>query len=152
MMMSDGQGNWLTALAAACTYQLVEPGALLFEEGQFCRGVHILLSAKVRLVTNSVAGALEIQPDVGSGTVLGIGDLLAKRPYPVSAAIVERGEVGFVPADAFAFLTGPRLEALANALRGNVEGRVQLTTLIIQAISAVFEMDESKAKHGIASD
>ena len=150
--MTTSRPNLIAALVAGCTYQLAEHGAMLFEEGQPCRGLHLLASATVRLSKCSAGGDLEIQPDLGAGMVLGISEMLSKRPYGVTALVVERGEIGFIPLEALTALVARKMDALSLAVRTNLEARVQLTGLLSRTISAVFEAEEERLKNTMASD
>jgi len=150
-MTTNGPPNLLSAVTGSCTCRLVEPGAVLFEEGQPCRGLYLLHSAKIRLVKRSPGGDFEIQPDIGKGTVLGISDLLAKRPHPVTALVVERGEVGFISLEALNPFFARRVEALAAAIRTNLEARIQLSSLVADALAAALETRESSSSQTMAS-
>ncbi len=150
--MTNSPPNLLSALVASCRYQFAEPGAILFEEGQMTRGLHLLVSARVRLTKHSPAGDLEIQPDIGPGMVLGISELMGKRPHSVSALVSERGELGFIEAEALASMLGRKMAALALVIRANMEARIQLTSFLIQVISSIFQAEEAKLKGTMASD
>lgn len=150
--MTSSPPNLLSALLASCTHGLAEPGAMLFEEGQPSKGLHLVASAKVRLIKASPTGNFEIQPDLGAGMVLGIPEILAKKPHCVSALVVERGNIGFIGAEALYSLLGTKMDALSTAIRANVQARVQLTSLLTRIISSVFEVDEAKLSDSMASD
>ncbi len=150
--MANSPPNVLKALVDSCRYQFAEPGAILFEEGQMIRGLHLLVSAKVRLSKHSPAGDLEIQPDIGPGMVLGISEMLGKTPHSVSALVVERGELGFIEAEALTSVLGKRMDSLALVIRTNMEARIQLTSFLIQVIRSIFDADEVKLKNTMASD
>jgi CRP/FNR family cyclic AMP-dependent transcriptional regulator len=76
-------------------------GALLFVEGQPCRGLFVLCSGKAKLTTSSARGRSVIVRIAGAGEVLGLSAAISNRPYQVSAEILEPAEANFLAREDF---------------------------------------------------
>lgn len=76
-------------------------GALLFVEGQPCRGLFVLCSGKAKLTTSSARGRSVIVRIAGAGEVLGLSAAISNRPYEVSAEILEPGEANYLAREDF---------------------------------------------------
>jgi len=125
----------LLVLSNLCTFRQVQAGEVLFRENEMPAGIHLLVSARVRLSKRSSDGDLVIQPDLEADAILGLSDLLAARPYPVTAQVVSPGEIGFISAKQLGASIRTNVDALAAAMRENIELRVQLTNLLVDAIT-----------------
>lgn len=91
----------LAALNAIRRTTLYPKGALLFVEGQPCRGLFVLCSGKAKLAASSQGGRSVIVGIAGAGEVLGLGAALANRPYEISAETLEPAEVNFLAREEF---------------------------------------------------
>ena len=91
----------LAALNAIRRTTLYPKGALLFVEGQPCRGLFVLCSGKAKLAASSQSGRSVIVRIAGAGEVLGLGAAVANRPYEVGAETLEPAEVNFLPREEF---------------------------------------------------
>jgi CRP/FNR family transcriptional regulator len=74
--------------------------AMLFIEGQQGRGVFVLCSGKAKLSTTSLEGKTIITKISEHGDVLGLNATISKRPYEVTAEMLEPGQANFIAADA----------------------------------------------------
>ena len=76
-------------------------GATLFCEGEEPRGVFIVCSGRVKLVTTSTSGRTLIAKIAGPGEVLGISAVVLKQPYQLTAETLEPVQTTFVRSDEF---------------------------------------------------
>lgn len=74
--------------------------AVLFIEGQKPRGAYILCSGKAKLSTASQSGKTVIIRIAEAGDVLGLSASISRRPYEVTAEMIEPGQVNFIPREA----------------------------------------------------
>lgn len=82
-------------------------GSMLFAEGERPRGVFIVCSGRVKLMTSSSEGKTLILRIAEPGEVLGLSSAVADRPYEVSAETLEPCQINTVRRDDFIrFLTG----------------------------------------------
>jgi CRP-like cAMP-binding protein len=125
----------LLVVSDLCTFRKVEVGEVLFRENEIPAGIHLLVSARIRLSKRSADGDLVIQPDLEPDAILGLSDLLADRPYPVTAQVVSPGEIGYISARQLAASIHTNVGTLAAAVRDNLELRVQLTSLLVDSIT-----------------
>lgn len=91
----------LAALNVMRRTALYPKGALIFVEGQPCRGLFVLCSGKAKLAASSPSGRSVIVRVASAGEVLGLGAALANRPYEVSAETLEPAEVNLIPREEF---------------------------------------------------
>lgn len=76
-------------------------GAVLFVEGQTCRGVFILCQGQAKLLTSSRDGKTIILRIAQPGEVLGLSAAVAGRPYLATAEVIEPAQVNFFPRETF---------------------------------------------------
>ena len=76
-------------------------GAILFSEGESARGVFIICSGRVKLVTTSSAGRSLIAKIAGPGEIIGASAVVAKQPYGMSAETLEPVQAAFIRDDEF---------------------------------------------------
>ncbi len=76
-------------------------GALLFVEGQPCRGLFILCSGSAKLATSSARGRSLIVRVAEEGEVLGLSAAVSNAAYDVSAEALEPVQVSFLPREDF---------------------------------------------------
>jgi CRP/FNR family transcriptional regulator len=75
-------------------------GALLFVEGQTSRGVYVLCSGKVKLLTSSRDGKVLIVKIAEAGDVLGLSAAISHSKYEVTAETAGPCQVSFVEREA----------------------------------------------------
>jgi CRP/FNR family transcriptional regulator len=81
-------------------------GATLFCEGEEPRGVFIVCSGRVKLVTTSNAGRTLIARIAGPGEILGLSAVVLGQPYQLAAETLEPVQITFIRRDEFMrFLT-----------------------------------------------
>jgi len=88
--------NRLNEITAAAVYPR---GAVLFIEGQQARGVFVLCTGRAKLSTTSREGKTVITKISGHGDVLGLNATISKRPYEVTAEMMEPGQANFIASD-----------------------------------------------------
>jgi len=76
-------------------------GALLFVEGQPCRGVFVLCSGRAKLTASSPGGRSVIVRIVEAGEVLGLSAVISNAAYEVSAETLIPVEANFLPREGF---------------------------------------------------
>jgi CRP-like cAMP-binding protein len=115
-------------LATRCALRSLEPGELLFEEGQPCRGLFVIAEGQVDVRQTSFRGREQVFHTEGPGATLGEGPLFDRGGYIASAVAVEPTRVLFLPRPELLDLCRRHpgvalaiLEALARRLRGFAE-------------------------------
>ena len=76
-------------------------GATLFAEGESARGVFIICSGRVKLVTTSSAGRSLIARIAGPGEIIGASAVVSSQPYGMSAETLEPVQAAFIREDEF---------------------------------------------------
>jgi CRP/FNR family transcriptional regulator len=76
-------------------------GAVLFVEGQPCRGLFVLCSGQAKLISSSSQGRSVIVRLAKAGEVLGLSAALSNGTYEVSAETLGPTEANFLPRDRF---------------------------------------------------
>ena len=76
-------------------------GALLFVEGQPCRGLFVLCSGHAKLTASSPRGRSVIVRIARAGEVLGLSAVISNTPYEVSAETLVPAEANFLPREGF---------------------------------------------------
>jgi len=76
-------------------------GAVLFVEGQPCRGLFILCSGKAKLATSSARGRSLIVRVAEGGEVLGLSAAVSNSAYDLSAETLEPAQASFLPREDF---------------------------------------------------
>jgi CRP/FNR family transcriptional regulator len=96
---------------------LYPKGATLFAEGEKPRGVFLVCSGRVKLVTTSAAGRSLIARIAGPGEILGVAPVVLGQPYQLSAETLEPVQMSFIRADEFMrFLTSNTEVSMRTAL------------------------------------
>ena len=81
-------------------------GAIIFMEGQPARGVYVVRSGRVKLLTTNSEGRTLILKIAKPGDALGLNSVITGRPYDVTAEILQPTELAFIPrADFLNFIT-----------------------------------------------
>jgi CRP/FNR family cyclic AMP-dependent transcriptional regulator len=95
--LSPAAVHRLNEITSAAVYPR---GAVLFIEGQQARGSFVLCTGRAKLSTTSRRGKTVITKISGHGDVLGLNATISKRPYEVTAEMMEPGQANFIAADA----------------------------------------------------
>ena len=81
-------------------------GAIIFMEGQPARGVYVVRSGRVKLLTTSSEGRTLILKIAKPGDALGLNSVITGKPYDLTAEILQPTELAFIPrADFLNFLS-----------------------------------------------
>jgi len=81
-------------------------GAIIFMEGQPARGVYVVRSGRVKLLTTSSEGRTLILKIARPGDALGLNSVITGKPYDLTAEILQPTELAFIPrADFLHFIT-----------------------------------------------
>src|SRR5215831_7368995 len=75
-------------------------GAMLFIEGQSPRGVFVLCSGRVKLISCSSDGKTLMRV-AEAGEVIGLSATISGKPYEVTAEVLESCQVNFIRAQDF---------------------------------------------------
>ncbi len=79
--------------------QMLERGAVVFEEGQYPRGLHCIHHGHLKLVRFGPDGREQIIRFAGAGDTIGYAAMITGGQYTISAIAVEPSSVCFVPSD-----------------------------------------------------
>jgi len=90
----------LQALDAIKFSSVFPRGAMLFVEGQAARGVYVLCTGRVKLMTTSSEGKTMIRI-AGPGEVIGLSATISGKPYESTAEVLESCQVNFIRAEEF---------------------------------------------------
>jgi CRP-like cAMP-binding protein len=135
--LTSGQQEILNSHLVTLTYK---QGQILFHEGGFPTGVHILKKGKVKKYKTGVDGKEQIFYVCKQDEVMGYHALLSEEPYSDSAAAMEDSVVSFIPKEDFLKVleTSP---VLSNRLLKNLshEFGVLINTITILAQKSVRE-------------
>jgi CRP/FNR family transcriptional regulator len=86
----------MIALAARVSNKRLEKGALLFSEGDSCRGLFLVASGKIRIFKLSAAGREQVLAVEGPGSSFAEIPVFDGGNYPASASALEEAEVLFI--------------------------------------------------------
>ena len=76
--------------------QRVNPGTVLFREGEDAQGVYFVQSGGVELVYSSRAGDAKPLRAIEPGTILGLSCVVSKKKHDCSATARTSAEIGFI--------------------------------------------------------
>ena len=115
----------LGRLAARCSSRTLRRGEVLFEEGQPCRGLFIIVEGSVEVRQTSLRGREQVFHAEGPGATLGEAPLFDRGGYIASAVALEPARVLLLPRADLLDLCRRRppvalsmLEAMARRVRG----------------------------------
>ncbi|MGH9482437.1 MAG: Crp/Fnr family transcriptional regulator [Terriglobales bacterium] len=91
----------LRLLAARVVRKHAAAGESLFMEGDACRGLHIVISGKVRIFKSSPSGRQHVLAVEGPGSTVAELPVFDGGPYPASASAVEDAQILFISRDDF---------------------------------------------------
>lgn len=88
----------LARLAEGAVERRVERGQILFQPGDACDGMHVLVVGRVKIVLVARNGQEKVLEIINPGQSFGEAILFLGEPYPVMAQAVEDSLVLFLPA------------------------------------------------------
>jgi CRP/FNR family cyclic AMP-dependent transcriptional regulator len=94
-------GSALEKLDELKSVAIYPRGAVLFVEGQLCRGVFCLCQGHAKLLTSSREGKTIIMRIVQPGEFLGLSAAVSGRPYLATAEVIEPSQVNFFRTEDF---------------------------------------------------
>jgi CRP/FNR family cyclic AMP-dependent transcriptional regulator len=74
----------------------VSQGELLISEGDFCKGLHIIVAGKLRIFKSSVSGREQVLAIEGPGGSVAELPVFDGGPYPASVSAVEDSQILFI--------------------------------------------------------
>ncbi|MGC8549657.1 MAG: Crp/Fnr family transcriptional regulator [Acidobacteriaceae bacterium] len=86
----------LRLLAARAIRKRYTEGELLFQEGELCRGLHIIASGKLRIFKSSASGREQVLAVEGPGGSVAELPVFDGGNYPASVSAMENSEIIFV--------------------------------------------------------
>lgn len=118
MMPMPDPGNVVTALGATSLFSNLSPeelrllgghavrkryaqGELLFSEGDACKGLHIIVSGKLRIFKSSTSGREQVLAVEGPGGSVAELPVFDGAAYPASVSAVEDAQILFISRDDF---------------------------------------------------
>jgi CRP/FNR family transcriptional regulator, polysaccharide utilization system transcription regulator len=75
---------------------LASPGTIIFKEGEKARGMYLVVSGKIELLLHS-AGLVSLIRRASAGCLVGVPASINHHPYSLTAKVVERAELRFIP-------------------------------------------------------
>jgi CRP-like cAMP-binding protein len=113
MLPMPEQGNLVAALGAAALFSNLSPeelrllaghavrkrftqGELLFSEGEACKGLHVIVSGKLRIFKSSTSGREQVLAVEGPGGSVAELPVFDGGPYPASVSAVEDSLILFI--------------------------------------------------------
>jgi CRP-like cAMP-binding protein len=78
-----------------------DEGRTLFIQGESCGGVYILENGEASLVLNASSGRAVMCIHTGSGSLLGLSEVVGREPYDMTAMVRKGAEVRFVSRENF---------------------------------------------------
>ncbi|MFN6947117.1 MAG: Crp/Fnr family transcriptional regulator [Cytophagaceae bacterium] len=118
----------------------IKQGQVIFHEGGYPTGIHILKEGKVKKFKTGVDGKEQIFYICNSGEIMGLHALLSEEQYADSASTIEDSVISFIPKDDF-FKVLQRSTVLSNHLLKNLshEFAVFVNSITILAQKSVRE-------------
>jgi CRP/FNR family cyclic AMP-dependent transcriptional regulator len=112
----------------------VVQGELLFSEGDACKGLHIIVSGKLRIFKSSPSGREQVLAEEGPGGSVAELPVFDGGPYPASVTAVEDSQILFISRDDFRRFCLDHPE-VALKLLGVVGARLRRLVGIIEELS-----------------
>ena len=107
-------------------------GTVLYAEGQTAGGIFVLCTGQVKLSISSRDGKIIILKIAQAGELLGLHATLSGKPYEVTAEVLEKATVNFIPRPEF-----------IRFLRMNSEAVMRITMLLMDSHYADYELLQS---------
>jgi CRP-like cAMP-binding protein len=127
-------GPALDAVARRCVIRTLSRGALLFRQGDPCRGLHAIVEGAVRVYRASRDGREQVLHIQGPGQAVGEVPLFDQGPYPASARALEDSRVLFLPLQDFQWLYSNHPE-IADAVIQELGRRLRRMVRLVEKIS-----------------
>lgn len=124
----------LSLLASHAVRKHLAAGELLFQEGDTCRGLHIIARGKLRIFKSSPSGRQQVLAVEGPGGSVAELPVFDGGPYPASAAAAEEAQILFISRDDFRRLCLQRPEVALKIL-AVVGARLRRLVGIIEELS-----------------
>jgi CRP-like cAMP-binding protein len=121
--------------------QVMEPqsfpaSTLLFRQGMPAFGVHLIERGSVRILLAPAGEERQLIEVVGPGTLLGLGDCMARGNYRVTAEAAEPVSTAFA-----------KLEAFTELLVGRPESCMELVRLLSDNLHGLYHKFRSVSAH-----
>ncbi len=148
----------LGAVAGRTVRKRLSRGAILFREGDACRGLFIVVRGRVVAYRAGAEGREQVLDAAGPGESIAELPLLDTGPYPASARAAEPSEVLFLSVNDFEWLyrSNPEIaDSVVRCLGGRLRRLVRLVgKLALSDVSArvAFALLEYGAAHGPVRD
>lgn len=124
----------LRLLAAHATRRTVPAGQVLFDEGDTCKGLHVVAGGRLRIFKSSPGGRQQVLSLEGPGSTIAELPVFDGGPYPASASAVEDSQIVFISREDFrAFCL--RHPEVALKLLASVGARLRHLVEIIEELS-----------------
>ncbi len=91
----------LRLLAAHAVRKSYRQGELLFSEGDACKGLHIIVSGKLRIFKSSASGREQVLAVEGPGGSVAELPVFDGAPYPASVSAAEDAQILFISRNDF---------------------------------------------------
>lgn len=124
----------LAAVAERTVTRSLAGGALLFREGEPCRGLYVVMRGRMAVFRASADGREQILHTQEAGQPLAEVPLFDGGPYPASARATEDTRLLFLPRDAFEWLYRHNPE-IADAVIRDLGRRLRRMVRLIEKIS-----------------
>ncbi|HVU47523.1 MAG TPA: Crp/Fnr family transcriptional regulator [Terracidiphilus sp.] len=95
-LFSNLSSEELRLLAAHAVRKSYAQGELLFSEGDACKGLHIIVSGKLRIFKSSASGREQVLAVEGPGGSVAELPVFDGAPYPASVSAVENSQILFI--------------------------------------------------------
>ena len=109
-------------------------GELLFQEGDRCLGLHIVVAGRVRIFKSSASGREQVLAIEGPGSTVAELPVFDGGNYPASAVALESTEIMFLPREEFRAFCLERPEVALKVLAA-VGGRLRKLVDLIEELS-----------------
>jgi CRP/FNR family transcriptional regulator, cyclic AMP receptor protein len=86
----------ITTLAGRCGIRPYTPGEMLFSEGEPCKGLHIVVSGRVRIFKTALNGREHVLAVEGPGASVAELPVFDGGNYPASGSAMEKTDVLFI--------------------------------------------------------
>jgi CBS domain-containing protein len=139
----------LTAVAQSVEIQYLEQGEILFRQGEAARPhFFILKEGQIQLLENSSNGE-QIREVCDEGDVFGVLALLGKRPYLLTAKVIENSLIYAIPVSAFEKILEENSRVALFFAAGFAAGQVVVRQDLSQGQKARGELKKESGDHSL---
>jgi CRP/FNR family cyclic AMP-dependent transcriptional regulator len=124
----------LDALAKRTSIRSLDPGEILFSEGQPCSGFYVVSSGRIRIFKTSPGGREQVLAIEGPGSSVAELPVFDGGPYPASVAAIEHSQLIFISREQFRAFCLEHPEVALKVLEV-VGGRLRRLVGIIEELS-----------------